>query len=260
MTEGPKPAPVKVPDDLAELVQWVLWRRESISGRQTKVPYSVRGHKASSTDPRTWAPFDVVLSAWHRKPHIYAGLGFVFVKSGGLVGIDLDDCLDPEGNLKIWARGVVERFFDSYMEISPSGRGLKIWLRGALPANLAGVQVGDGRIEMYDHARYFTVIGCAFRGAPLQIEDHSSDLQLLYERLAGGRKTWPLQPLRGGRIPYGQQHSTLVSIAGTLRSRRVCDEAIEACLQAINRVQCERPGPAEHISHIMRSSRAWAAR
>jgi primase-polymerase (primpol)-like protein len=251
---------LQVPDDLVELEQWVLWRRENVSGRETKVPYSVRGHKASSTDPRTWAPFEVVLSALHRKPHVYAGLGFVFVKGSGLVGIDLDDCLDPEGDLKVWARGVVERFFDSYTEISPSGHGLKIWLRGTLPANLPGVQVGDGHIEMYDHARYFTVTGRLFRGAPLQVEDHSSDLQLLYERLAGGRKTWPLQPLQGGRIPHGQQHSTLVSIAGTLRSRRVCDEAIEACLQAINRVQCERPGPTEHISGIVRSSRAWAAK
>jgi len=250
----------QLPDDLRELNQWVLWRREHVSGRETKVPYSVRGHRARTTDPRTWASFDVALSEWCRNPQRYAGLGFVFVKDGGLVGVDLDDCLDQKGNLKMWARGVVERFFDSYIEISPSGRGLKTWLRGVLPANLPGVQVGDGHIEMYDHARYFTVTGRAFHGAPLQVEDHSSDLNLLYERLTGGRKTWPLQPLQAGRIPYGQQHSMLVSIAGTLRSRRVCDEAIEACLQAINRVQCEKPGPQENISRIVRSSRAWAVR
>lgn len=52
---------------------------------------------------------------------------------------DLDDCLDLEGNLKLWARGVVERFSDSYIEISPSGHGLKIWLRGELATNLPGV-------------------------------------------------------------------------------------------------------------------------
>jgi hypothetical protein len=171
----------------------------------------------------------------------------------------LDDCLNSEGDLKAWARGVVERFSDTYTEISPSGLGLKIWARGELPANVAGVQFGDGQIEIYDHARYFTVTGRAFRGAPLQVEDHSSDLQLLYERLAGGRKTWPLQPLQGGRIPHGQQHSTLVSIAGTLRARRVCDEAIEACLQAINQFQCERPGPRENISRIVRGTRKWGA-
>jgi primase-polymerase (primpol)-like protein len=250
----------QIPDDLSELDHWLLWRWENVGGRETKVPYSVRGCKASSTDPHSWAPFDVALSAWNRNRQRYAGVGFVFVKGGGLAGIDLDDCLDAEGDLKAWARGVVERFSDSYIEISPSGHGLKVWTRGALPTNLPGVQVGDGHVEMYDHARYFTVTGRAFRGAPLQIEDHSSDLLLLYERLTGGRKTWPLQPLRGGRIPYGQQHSTLVSIAGTLRARRVCDEAIEACLQAVNQYQCERPGPRENVSRIVRSSRAWITR
>src|SRR5688572_14049400 len=237
-----------VPDDLTELDQWLLWRFEIVEGRETKVPYSVHGHKASSTDQSTWAPFDVALDVWQRNHPRYAGLGFVFVKGGGLVGVDLDDCLGSDGNVKQWARGVVERFFDTYMEISPSGQGLKIWVRGTLPANVPGVKVGDGQIEMYDHGRYFAVTGCAFRGAPLQIEDHSGDLLLLYERLVGGRKTWPLQPLDGGRIPHGRQHNTLVSLAGTLRARRICDEAIEACLQAINQHQCERPGPPENIS------------
>ena len=70
--------------------------------------------------------------------------------------------------------------------------------------------------------------------------------------------TWPLQPLQGGRIPYGKQHSTLVSIAGTLRARRVCEEAIEACLQLINEKQCERPGPPAEDRRIVQSSRRWA--
>jgi hypothetical protein len=123
------------------------------------------------------------------------------------------------------------------------------------------VKVGDGQIEMYDHGRYFTVTGRAFRGAPLQIENHSDDLAALYQRLTGaGRRTWPLQPLQGGRIPYGLQHNTLISILGTLRARRVCDEAIEACLQAINEYQCERPGPRVNISRMVQSSREWGTR
>jgi hypothetical protein len=162
--------------------------------------------------------------------------------------------------IKPWARGLIERFYDTYMEISPSGTGVKIWARGSIPENIPGVQVGDGQIEMYDHGRYFTVTGNVFRGAPLQVEDHASDLAALYERLVPKVKTWPLQPLEGGRIPYGQQHNTLVSICGTLRARRVCDAAIEACLQAINRYQCERPGPPENITRIVRSSRSWRAR
>jgi hypothetical protein len=244
----------RIPDSLTELDQWVLWRAE----HGTKVPYSVRGYKANITLPRTWTTYEMALTTLRANPHRYAGIGFVFTKSDSLAGIDLDDCLDTEGNVKSWARGIVKRFADTYIETSPSGQGLKIWAYGSLPANVATVRVGDGGIEMYDHARYFTVTGRAFRGAPLEIEHHEGDLLLLYDWLKKGeRRRWPLQPLEGGRIPYGRQHSTLVSIAGTLRRRGVCDAAIEACLQAINDKQCERPGPRENITRIVRSSRRW---
>lgn len=258
------PAPavqtIAVPSDLAEFDQWVLWRAELVGQRSTKVPYSGAGRKASTVDASTWAPLDSVLQVWRRWPGKYAGIGFVFVKGQHLVGIDLDNCLEASVAVKEWARGTVERFFDTYMEISPSGRGLKIWARGELPANLPGTRIADGAIEVYDHARYFTFTGRAFRGAPLQIEDHGADLRLLYEHLIPRRKIWPLQPLAGGRIPHGQQHSTLVSIAGTLRARRVCDEAILACLLAVNAHQCERPGTAEAIARIVRSTRLWGAK
>jgi hypothetical protein len=248
----------RVPDDLTELDRWVLWGYETRKGKPTKVPYQVTGRHADSTDPRTWTTFEEAVGAWRRKQRRYAGIGFVFSREDGLAGIDLDNSLDEEGDVKVWARGVIERFSDTYTEISPSGRGLKIWTRGSLAANLPGAKVGDGQIEMYDHARYFAVTGRAFRGAPIQVERHAGDLLMLYDRLAAGRKACPLQPLPGGQIPHGRQHNTLVSICGTLRARGVCEEAIEICLQVVNEKQCEKPGPRENVTRIVRSSRKWA--
>jgi primase-polymerase (primpol)-like protein len=229
-------------------------------GRPAKMPYSISGYRASTTSPRDWAPFECALDAWREEPQQYAGLGSVFVKEDGLAGVDLDDCLLRGDELKPWAQEIVHLLADSYMEVSPSGQGIKIWVRGRLAANVPGVKIGDGQIEMYDHARYFTVTGRVFRGAPIQVEEHAHDLDLLYKRFVGDRKGWPVQPLENGRIPHGQQHNTLVSIAGTLRARRICDQAIEACLQAINRYQCEIPGPPENILRIVRSTRTWGAK
>ena len=257
------PAPIagfRVPDDLTERDQWVLWRYEARQGKRTKVPYQPNGKRVDSTNPVTWATFEDTLSTWCRNRQRYAGLGFVFSKEDTLAGIDLDDSLDEQGDVKTWALGIVERFSDTYMEISPGGQGLKIWARGSLPANLPGVQVGDGTIELYDHARYFAVTARVFRGAPLEIEDHSGDLLMLYDRLTAGRKGWPLQPQPGGQIPHGRQHNTLVSLCGTLRARGVCEEAIESCLQIVNEAQCERPGTRDHISRIVVSSRKWGIR
>jgi primase-polymerase (primpol)-like protein len=247
---------VTAPDDLVERDQWVVWRYESRNGGpSTKVPYRADGHgKASSTDPVTWTSFEEAHAAYLRNG--FDGVGFVFSESDPFCGLDLDNCLhDTTGDPKPWCRGLLERFSDSYMEFSPSGLGIKIWARGKLPAAI-DAPVEDGNLEMYDRARYFTVTGQAFRGAPLQIEDHASDV--LYQwRLLTGRGTAHREIPTESKIPYGTQHVTLVSLAGTLRRRKVCDQAIEACLQAVNRHQCERPGPPRNISRIVASSRAW---
>jgi hypothetical protein len=245
-----------VPDDLTELDQWLVWRRE----RETKVPYSAAGRRASSTDPATWCSYGEALEVWRRHPQRWAGVGFVFHESDPFVGLDLDDSLDDHDNPKPWARGVVARFADTYCERSPSGRGLKIWCRGILPTNVGKVAVGDGGIEMYSRARFFTVTGRAFRGAPQQVEDHASDVLELHAALTRAQGRWKYQPNAGGKIPYGRQHHTLVSIAGTLARRGVCVEAIEACLLVVNARQCERPGPASNIRQIARSSSLWLGR
>jgi primase-polymerase (primpol)-like protein len=247
----------RVPDDLTELDQWVLWRYESRNGKTTKVPYQVSGQRADSTKPETWAVFDDAVQSWSRQRRQYAGVGFVFSREDPFAGIDLDDSLDQRGDVKAWARGIVGRFSDTYIEVSPSRRGLKIWARGSLPTNVPGVQVADGFIELYDHSRYFAVTGQCFRTGPLAIEDHTEDLLTLYDRLMAGRKTGSVQPFVEGRIPKGQQHNTLVSLCGTLRARGICDEAVEACLQIVNEMQCAEPGPREHVSRIVCSSRKW---
>lgn len=251
------------PADMTECDQFVLYRAERINGRFTKVPYATSGRKASSTDSRTWASFEAVLAVLKAQPGRYSGIGFVFEESNNFTFIDVDHCLDAEQNLAPCVTGLVERFSDSFMEVSPSGTGLHIFVRGRIPTNLPGILLSESgvSIEMYSRARYATLTGRIFRGAPLQLEDHAADLARIYERLTSGKqKTWPLQPLQGGRIQYGHQHSTLVSIAGTLRARRVCDEAILACLMAINRYECERPGSADAISRIVQSTRQWGKR
>jgi primase-polymerase (primpol)-like protein len=249
-------ADFRVPDGLTELDQWLLWRRE----RETKVPYSTTGRRASSTDPTTWCGYGEALDVWRRHPERWAGIGFVFHESDPFVGLDLDDSLDDHANPKPWAGGIVERFADTYCEISPSEHGLKLWCRGTLPTNVGKVVVGDGGIEMYSRARFFTVTGRSFRCAPLHVEDHASDVLELHAALTRAHGRWKHQPGTDGKIPHGRQHYTLVSIAGTLARRGVCPEAIEACLLVVNARQCERPGPPENIKQIARSSSLWIGR
>lgn len=254
------PAAITVPDDLAEYDSWVVWRYETRDGKPTKVPYQVSGRRADSTDPGTWTTYENALAAFEQQPERFAGIGFVFSAADPFAGVDLDNCINDAGSLAPWASRIVERFADTHIEVSPSGQGLKIFCRGSLPRNVAKVPVGDGGIELYDHKRFFTVTGNIFGNGPMEIEDHSSDLLVLFENLQPSRKTWAIQPAPSGKIPMGKRHDFLVSLCGTLRVRGVCEEAILACLEAVNRFQCEAPHDREHVAKIITTSRAWGQR
>jgi putative DNA primase/helicase len=149
--------PEGIPPELRSLPQWVLWRLERRKDKWTKAPYQPNGQTASSTDPRTWCIFSAAVDAFQRGG--FNGIGFVF-NGNGIMGVDLDSCRDPAtGTLEPWAEEIVQAF-QSYVEISPSGRGVHIICRGKLPP--AGRR--KDKIEMYDSGRFFCMTGTRLEG------------------------------------------------------------------------------------------------
>ncbi len=149
--------PENIPGELKRRRQWVNWRLEERDGDTTKVPYNPRrAAKASSTNPDTWSTFAAVFSAFERG--VYDGVGFVFSSEDCYSGVDLDDCRNREtGDIASWARRWVERL-DGYAEVSPSGDGLHIIVKGKSPHN--GKKTVDGKtVEVYSSARFFTCTG-----------------------------------------------------------------------------------------------------
>ncbi len=161
----------RFPAELVALPRWVVWRLEDRGGKPTKVPYAPRTRThASSTDPATWATAADALAAWQAGE--FDGLGFVFAEADGITGIDLDGCRDPDtGEIAAWARTAIDTL-DSYTEISPSGRGVHIFVRGNLPPG----RRRKGRIEMYDSGRFFTVTGEHLDGTPATVEERADRL------------------------------------------------------------------------------------
>lgn len=157
-----------IPDEMKAYPNWVVYKKEIVKNpddsikvdengevKYTKIPYNPKTNsKARTTDPSTWADFNTALA----KDMEYDGLGFVLTNSP-FVGVDLDNV----GNeIKAFYQGdtnnIVGEFHEAlqtYMEISPSGNGVHLILKGELP------QGGNraGNIEMYDTGRYFTVTG-----------------------------------------------------------------------------------------------------
>jgi putative DNA primase/helicase len=98
-----------------------------------------------------------------------------------LCGVDLDKCLDPEtGELENWAREIIDEL-DSYAEISPSGTGVHVLVRGTLPPG----RNRKGRFEAYDRGRYFTVTGRHLAGTPKTIEGRQEQLERVVKRVFG---------------------------------------------------------------------------
>ena len=111
-----------IPDELKNLNQWVNWAYKP--GTKSKMPVSPNGGIGSSTDSTTWSTFE-------RAEEQSDKIGFVFTDSDPYCGIDLDDCI-TDGKYTPEAIWILDKL-KSYSEISPSGTGVKIWIRATKP-------------------------------------------------------------------------------------------------------------------------------
>ena len=88
----------RLPGELVNYKQWVVWRRAEVGGRNTKLPISPWSGKVASCDkPHTWSTFRHACYA--RQKYRCDGIGFVFTEGDPFCGIDLDGCKDADGNI-----------------------------------------------------------------------------------------------------------------------------------------------------------------
>lgn len=180
-----------VPTELKACSQWVVWRLVRRQDRWAKVPFDPATLRPARTnDASTWGPFDRALARYGAGEA--DGIGFVFSKDDPYAGIDLDNCRDPvSGDIAPWASDVLERV-RSYTEVSPSGTGVKIVVRGKLPCAGTGrrrrvrdVPAQDCRtpeIEAYHYGRYFALTGIRVDGTPPTIETRQAELRSIWDR------------------------------------------------------------------------------
>lgn len=151
-----------IPRQMIDAPRWILWRLETRNDQPTKVPYDAKtlAH-AKTNDPTTWCDYDTAATVL-RSGGGFTGLGFVL--GDGFAGVDLDGCLDGNGNYLPWASTIVRKL-NSYTETSPSGTGVKVFIRATLEKGhkkLLGSPVDSGKapgIEIYGKGRYFAVTG-----------------------------------------------------------------------------------------------------
>lgn len=137
MSAGTKPTThqgdlAKLPLALAPLVerpQWCIWCwTVKVGGGWQKPPFMAAdpARNASSTDSSTWTDYATALAA------VQAGRGdgitYMLTKNDPSSAIDLDHCRDAStGSIDSWAQKFLARCRGAYIEITPSGDGLRIW-------------------------------------------------------------------------------------------------------------------------------------
>lgn len=157
-----------IPAEMTAENRWVLWKYVDRGGKPSKVPYQPSGVAAKSNDPSTWSSYEAVQAVRAKQPDAYSGIGFVL--GDGWAGVDLDDVIES-GQTKPWAEDLILSL-NSYSEISPSGSGVKVFVKGEFADAGKNVKLDDGSgVEVYCQGRYFTVTGEHYGGTPHAVND-----------------------------------------------------------------------------------------
>jgi primase-polymerase (primpol)-like protein len=123
-----------------------------------KVPLTINGKPASSTNPETWATHQQAAESTH-------GVGLGFALGDGIGCIDLDHCVN-DGTPNAHAIAFMRRYPTNYIEISPSGHGLHIWGTREPQPGTRRIQ-GKLNVETYSQERYITITGNVYQHGTL---------------------------------------------------------------------------------------------
>jgi len=161
-----------LPNALREKEQWLV-------SNDSKAPRSVKtGQYADVRDPTLYVTYDVALS--YAQKH-GLDIGFALTPDDPFTVIDLDAPTTKEQQVR-HAR-ILENF-DTYAELSRSGKGVHIWCRGSVPRG-----VRRDRVEVYSEARYMICTGNVITSHVKPVQECQELLTILFNEVARAELT-----------------------------------------------------------------------
>ena len=266
---------------MKEFPQWVGWQygQPKRGQKPKKIPVDPdTGIWLSWKDPSTWLFYEQARR--HAKLKGLDGYGFVTTAEDEYSFIDIDGCFDPQ--TKTITKGWVERLvkhIGSYTEISPSGTGLRIIVKGNLdrfkPQIKDHYYLWEGhRLEVFDRDHFVTITENVFLRVPIRkaqpfIESlvpadssanrrnntadpsYPSDnhpignFREVRKYVVGVMMTHDIDP---GPIPEHYRKTTLLSHGGILWKNGMAEGDLWTFLNKINRVLlCNEQGELEGL-------------
>ncbi len=173
----------RVPDEMKNKPNWVIVRTRpnEEKGRLDKFLIDIHtGKMAKSDDPTTWATFDEARE--YAKYHGGVALAYALDGKDGIACIDLDDCIEENGDFSEFAHKVFNAADGMYCEKSVSGKGLHFF------GKTQGMDVRtfseDGEMEFYRGAHFIAMTGDYYGGTELKSFDEPQMKNIIESKCA----------------------------------------------------------------------------
>ena len=171
------------PSPIRDLPAWLMWKFELTPGKAKpdKVPYYANGNKRNGTQGSPADIKQLVAFSEARKAAIrmgYDGVGFATLEQWGICAVDLDNVIRDDGKVDAEVEPLLVQ---TYAEISPSGKGLRLLFSGNLGNAKDNATTAAYGLELFSTRGYVTFTGdvhifCALIGEPDIIAEPSAEL------------------------------------------------------------------------------------
>lgn len=198
-----------IPNEMLQLSQWICATKSDIK-RADKIPINpLTGGNANPIDSGTWTTF---ANACNGRTPAYPHVSFVLSSADPYTIIDLDDPYDlskewdDEKRLKLAGLNQqIMNTFESYTELSQSGTGIHIIVRGSIPSG-----VNRDTVELYSTQRHMICTGNVVKQLP--IVDCQEALNQLFSEMK----------------PDDERHASLSDIAESKPDQEIINIAMGA--------------------------------
>lgn len=149
------------PAELRRLPGWLIWRYETQpgTGKQLKVPYYAdggrrHGQQGSNADRLSLTSFAAACASASRRG--FNGVGLAMLADWGITALDFDKCVGDDGSMPPDVMAIVAR---TYAEYSPSGLGVRAFVKGNLGNHKSTAEPGRYGFETFSSTGFVTFTG-----------------------------------------------------------------------------------------------------
>lgn len=125
--------------------QWCAWKLIPRPGKKPgKVPYRNKKEQLGTDQPDEWLGYEEAKSLYLLGG--FSGIGYLPMPEDGTVGLDVDEVIGSDGEVVESGRGIVAALMEigCYLELSPSGSGLRGFVRG--------IKDGKSKVTLNGHS------------------------------------------------------------------------------------------------------------